>query len=217
MPKTESLSRSDILGKTSLYAKWAPAQLKAFSKLAEVTFSDGALSVKEKELIAVACAHVLRCEYCIDYHIKLAKEADVSIEETSEAIWVGVVMGASACFRHSSVAFETLLGDSSISHDGEHSRHLNRFAEETPTISSAYSEFHRAATSAGVLSRGIKCLIAIACAHNTRCSHCIEHHVNEALDLGLSREEISEAIWVAVEMAAGAGLSHAGLSAVLLE
>ena len=217
MPKFESLSRSEILEKTSLYAKWAPAQLEAFSKLAEVTFADGALSIKEKELIAVACAHVLRCEYCIDYHIKLAKQADASIEETSEAIWVGIAMGADACFQHSAVAFETLAGDPSASHGTENSRHLSTLAQETPKIHGAYTEFHRAAISAGFLSLKTKCLIAIACAHNTRCPQCIEHHVTKALEHGHSREAISEAIWVAVEMAAGAGLSHAGLSAVLLE
>ena len=217
MQKIDPHSRSEILEKTSLYAKWAPAQLEAFSKLAEVTFTDGELSVKEKELIAIACAHVLRCEYCIDYHIKLVKQANASTEETSEAIWVGIAMGASACFRHSTVAFETLAGDSSVSHDTKNSSYLSTLAQITPKIHSVYAEFHRVAISEGVLSRGTKLLIAIACAHNTRCQHCIEHHISEALDYGHSREAISEAIWVAVEMAAGAGFSHAGISAVLME
>ncbi len=217
MEKIDSHSRSEILAKTSLYTKWAPAQLEAFSKLAEVTFTDGALSVKETELIAIACAHVLRCEYCIDYHIKLVKQADASIEETSEAIWVGIAMGASACFRHSTVAFETLARASNASNDTKNSSCLSTLAQKTPKIHSVYAEFHRVAISEGVLSRGTKLLIAIACAHNTRCQHSIEHYITEALGYGHSQEAISEAIWVAVEMAAGAGVSHAGVSAVLME
>ncbi len=218
MQKVDSYSRSDILEKTSLYAKWAPAQLEAFSKFAEATFTDGALLVKEKELIAIACAHVLRCEYCIDYHIKLVKQADASIEEASEAIWVGIAMGAGACFRHSAVAFETLAKeDSSSSHDTKNSSCQSTLAQKTPQIHSAYVKFQRAAISEGVLSYGTKLLIAIACAHNTRCQQCIEYYVTEALAHGHSREAISEAIWVAVEMAAGAGFSHAGISAVLME
>jgi len=59
----------------------APEQLKAFSDFNAAVFKDGALSKKEKEIIAVAITHVTQCPYCIDAHTKAAKKAGATLEE----------------------------------------------------------------------------------------------------------------------------------------
>ena len=78
MAKLDSLSHSDYLAKVGLYKKWAPAAFAAFNEFASASFADGVLSNREKEIIAVGCGHSLRCPYCIDYHVKLARDAGAS-------------------------------------------------------------------------------------------------------------------------------------------
>ena len=51
-------------------------------------------------------------------------------------------------------------------------------------------------------------LIALAVAVTTRCDGCITMHVAEAAKLGVSREEIAEALGVAVAMNAGAAVAY---------
>lgn len=217
MPKITSLSNIEYLAKIALFKSWAPDPLKAFHQLAHTTFRDGALSNKEKELIAIGCAHVLRCSYCISYHVELARTAGASAEEMSEAIWVGVAMGASACFNHASIAFKTIAGEKGDTYSKGNLDYLKDFAALVPASHEAYTEFCHQVFKAGALATDAKLLIAIGCAHNTRCPFCIDHYVNEALATGHSREAVAEAIWVAVEMGAGAGAGHAGLAAAIME
>ena len=72
-------------------------------------FEEGALSVKVKELIAIGAAHITRCPYCIDGHVKRAKKAGASDEEIAEAIFVGIAMSAGASVAHSCIAMDALV------------------------------------------------------------------------------------------------------------
>ena len=217
MNRPASLSHSTYLKKTALYERWAPKPLHAFGRLAEACFQDGALSRREKELIAVGSAHVLRCPYCIDYHVGLARKADAEKPEIAEAIWVGVAMGAGACYGHAAIAMQSMDGASGDYYAPDTKERLGDLAALHPAAYGAYTELHHAAFSDGALKRKFKELIAVACAHNTRCPFCIDTHVRAALDAGYERKEIAEAVWVAIEMGAGACFGHAGLAAAIME
>lgn len=52
-------------------------------------------------------------------------------------------------------------------------------------------------------------LIALAVAVTTRCDGCIAYHTNAAKQLGITREEIAEALGVAIALNAGAALVYA--------
>jgi len=82
--------------------------LDAFAKFNSKAFAAGALSVKEKELIAVAAAHITRCPYCIAGHTRRAREVGASDEEIAEAILVAVAMAAGASLAHSNLAMQAL-------------------------------------------------------------------------------------------------------------
>lgn len=217
MAKDDSLANSRYLAKVALYEKWAPAAFKAFNEFARTSFADGALTTCEKEIIAVGCAHVLRCPYCIEYHVGLADNAGASQEEMAESIWVAIAMGAGACFAHAGVALKTLGGKTGDYYASDSGAATGEFAALVPQTYGAYAEMQHAALAAGALTAGFKRLVAIACAHNTRCPWCIDHHVAEALTGGQSRAAIAEAIWVAIEMGAGACFGHAGLAAARME
>ncbi|QSZ27810.1 carboxymuconolactone decarboxylase family protein [Aceticella autotrophica] len=64
-----------------------------FMRLMGSVFREGALSVKEKELIGIAVCIYVRCEYCIAQHVYKALEAGATPEQIIEAAEVGVAFG----------------------------------------------------------------------------------------------------------------------------
>jgi len=85
-----------------------PETMKAFMDFDGKVFAEGALDVKTKELIAVACAHITQCPYCIEGHTKRAKKAGAADEEIAEAIFVAVAMRAGGSMAHSCIAMGML-------------------------------------------------------------------------------------------------------------
>lgn len=80
----------------------------AFVAFSQKVFAEGALSVKMKQLIAVAVAHVTQCPYCIKGHTKAALRHGASQEELMEAIWVSAEMRAGGAYAHSLLALEQM-------------------------------------------------------------------------------------------------------------
>jgi AhpD family alkylhydroperoxidase len=89
-------------------AELAPATHDAFQGFSKQVFSDGALSEKSKQLIAVAVAHVTQCPYCIRSHTRLAQRKGASDQEIMEAIWVAAEMRAGGAYAHSVIALDAL-------------------------------------------------------------------------------------------------------------
>jgi AhpD family alkylhydroperoxidase len=85
-----------------------PELAASFFEFDGKVFAEGALSSKIKELIAVGAAHITRCPYCIDAHVKRAKNAGATDEEIAEAAFVGVAMSAGAAMAHSCIAMDSL-------------------------------------------------------------------------------------------------------------
>jgi AhpD family alkylhydroperoxidase len=86
----------------------AAEQLNAFNEFSRRVFSEGALSTRIKQLIAVAVAHTTQCPYCIRGHTEGAVKAGATDEEIMEAIWVAAEMRAGAAFAHSTIALDAL-------------------------------------------------------------------------------------------------------------
>ncbi len=73
--------------------KSAPETMRAFQGLMKSVSTDGALSAKTKELMAVVVAIVTKCEGCIVFHIQNALKHGASREEVVESICVAIEMG----------------------------------------------------------------------------------------------------------------------------
>jgi AhpD family alkylhydroperoxidase len=86
----------------------APDTVKSFMGLFQATMSEGKLSVKEKELIALAIGIAVRCEPCIYMHIKKCLDAGVTRDEILEAAQVVVMMQGGPGFVHLPMIIETL-------------------------------------------------------------------------------------------------------------
>jgi AhpD family alkylhydroperoxidase len=105
---TEDLYPASTPEITARRAELAPAINEAFEQFSRAVFTEGALSKKTKQLIAVAVAHVTQCPYCIKGHTKLAGRHGASPEEIVEAIWVAAEMRAGAAYAHSTVALHAM-------------------------------------------------------------------------------------------------------------
>lgn len=77
-----------------------------------------------------------------------------------------------------------------------------------PETFGAWREFSKSVFADGALPARTKQLIAVAVAHVTQCPYCIRGHSREATRLGVSQQELMEAIWVAAEMRAGGAYAH---------
>ena len=95
----------------------APEISAAFKAFGAVVFSDGALSKKTKQLIAVAAAHVTQCPYCIRGHTEAALKQGATEQEVMEAIWVAAEMRAGAAYAHATLALET-MNQHNVVHSG---------------------------------------------------------------------------------------------------
>ncbi|MCC6754061.1 MAG: carboxymuconolactone decarboxylase family protein [Saprospiraceae bacterium] len=76
-----------------------PLADKFFSWYGEV-FKDGALSAREKSLIALAVAHAVQCPYCIDAYSTDAVEKGYSEAQMMEAVHVAAAIRGGASMVH---------------------------------------------------------------------------------------------------------------------
>ncbi|MGH7724031.1 MAG: arsenosugar biosynthesis-associated peroxidase-like protein [Candidatus Eiseniibacteriota bacterium] len=63
-------------------------------------FKDGALSAREKSLIALAVAHAVQCPYCIDAFSKEALEKGSDLDQMTEAVHVAAAIRGGASLVH---------------------------------------------------------------------------------------------------------------------
>lgn len=87
------------------------------------------------------------------------------------------------------------------------SGNLNALGREIPDTARAFSQMGAAAKKSGALSEKTKEIMALGIAIATRCDSCIGFHVKSLIRLGLTRDELCEALAMATYM--GGGPSYA--------
>lgn len=73
-----------------------------------------------------------------------------------------------------------------------------------PRFREIYFQFYKETYKPSVLDRKTKELIAISASLAAKCQGCLEGHIKKALKFGASREEVSEAIAIAIGVNAAA-------------
>jgi len=63
-------------------------------------FEEGALSVREKALIALAVSHAVQCPYCIDAYSSKCLQEGMDLEEMTEALHVSAAIRGGASLVH---------------------------------------------------------------------------------------------------------------------
>jgi len=95
-----------------LLAEQRPSVARALYKYKNEIFKPGALTVREKELIAVALSCLLRCEACLEFHADMAMEAGATKEDLRETLDVTMYMTGPSTLMWSS-AIENVVQDDS--------------------------------------------------------------------------------------------------------
>ena len=80
-----------------------------------------------------------------------------------------------------------------------------------------YFQFYRESYRSSVIDRKTKELIAIAASLAFRCEGCLEGHIKKALKYGATKEELSEAISIAMGVAAAAVVDLTDMAAERLK
>lgn len=91
---------------------------------------------------------------------------------------------------------------------GQLNGRIGELGKLSPDTVRGYSTLSKAGDKTQHLTAKTRELIALAVAVTTRCDGCITVHVDAALGHGATREEISEALGVAVALNAGAALVY---------
>ncbi|MCJ7443241.1 MAG: carboxymuconolactone decarboxylase family protein [Methanotrichaceae archaeon] len=78
----------------------------AFINLRSEIMKNGALSTKEKALIALASVVALQCDYCVEFHKEVAMSAGATKEEMLEAAAVGGLVRLGSGFASASMILE---------------------------------------------------------------------------------------------------------------
>lgn len=86
---------------------------------------------------------------------------------------------------------------------------LRNLRSGAPEVMKAFSGIAQAAVASKALDAKTKELIALAIAVAVRCDDCIGFHVKAALENGASREEVTEALGMAIYMGAGPSVMYA--------
>ena len=81
-------------------AEGSPELAEAFFAYYNKVFEDGALSAREKALIALAVAHAVQCPYCIDAYTTAALEKGSDLPEMTEAVHVACAIRGGASLIH---------------------------------------------------------------------------------------------------------------------
>ena len=88
-------------------AQVSPAT-NGFAGLFSKVMADGALTVREKELIAIAIAVAKQCEPCIKLHVQKCLDAGAVREEIFDAAGVAVMMSGGPAYTHVPMVIEAL-------------------------------------------------------------------------------------------------------------
>jgi len=86
---------------------------------------------------------------------------------------------------------------------------LKKLRNDIPETMQAFSALAKAATRDGALDKKTKELIALAIGIATRCDGCIGFHTEALVRLGATRQEVEEALGMAVYMGGGPSLMYA--------
>ena len=80
--------------------KGAPELWEKFQAWYGAVFAEGALTAREKALIALAVSHVVQCPYCIDAYTTASLEHGSNEEQMTEAVHVAAAIRGGSSLVH---------------------------------------------------------------------------------------------------------------------
>ena len=96
----ESYYHAPDLGKFAEMGKGNKELWDKFIGYYNAVFAGGALTEREKALIALAVSHAVQCPYCIDAYTQACLEKGSNMEEMTEAVHVACAIRGGASLVH---------------------------------------------------------------------------------------------------------------------
>ena len=97
---------SETEGNINRLAKDTPATMKGFAQMGAAAKTNGALSEKTKEFIALGIAISTRCDSCIGFHVRSLVRLGTTLDELNEALAMASYMGGGPSIAYSAKARE---------------------------------------------------------------------------------------------------------------
>ena len=88
------------LGRFGEISRGAPELAQKFFDYYGAVFAEGALTTREKSLIALAVAHAVQCPYCIDAYTSGSLEKGATPDQMTEAVHVAAAIRGGASLVH---------------------------------------------------------------------------------------------------------------------
>ena len=86
--------------------KAQPDAMQAFGQLARAAMTEGAISAKHKELMALAIGITQHCSGCIGFHVKALHKLQCTRTELEEMLSVCVYMGGGPALMYTAEALK---------------------------------------------------------------------------------------------------------------
>ena len=96
----ETYYKPDDLSKFPDIGQQAPELAKKFFDYYNAVFAEGALTEREKALIALSVAHAVQCPYCIDAFTQACLEKGSNLAKMTEAVHVVTAIRGGASLVH---------------------------------------------------------------------------------------------------------------------
>lgn len=74
--------------------------LKRIFNLDTNAYAEGAIDIRTKEMLGLACSMVLRCDDCVKYHLGKCKEVGLNKTEIFEVFSIATLIGGSIVIPH---------------------------------------------------------------------------------------------------------------------
>jgi len=100
--------RTHLQGLMGRLRKRIPGTMEGFAKLHQESMKAGAISAKNKELLALGIGIASRCDGCISFHTHEALANGATPEEIGETIGVAIAMGGGPSLMYAAHTLEAL-------------------------------------------------------------------------------------------------------------
>ena len=98
---SDTYYKPEDLAKFSHISELEPRLGKKFFDYYGSVFEEGALSAREKSLIALAVSHAIQCPYCIDAYSQDSLQKGADETQMMEAVHISAAIRAGASLVHS--------------------------------------------------------------------------------------------------------------------
>jgi len=95
-----------LTGLTGQLRGGIPGVMQGFSAMTKAATAEGSLDSKTKELVALGIAIATRCDGCITFHTRKARDLGTSRAEIMETIGMAIYMGGGPALMYGAMALE---------------------------------------------------------------------------------------------------------------